>query len=51
MRTVDIRTAKAHLARRLDQVAAGEESAIAPAGQPFAWLAGDRRLAARAHNA
>jgi prevent-host-death family protein len=38
MRTVDIRAAKTHLSRLLDQVAAGEEIIIAHAGRPVARL-------------
>jgi prevent-host-death family protein len=38
MRTVDIRAAKTHLSRLLDQVAAGEEIVISHAGRPVARL-------------
>jgi prevent-host-death family protein len=38
MRTVNIHTAKAHLSRLLEEVAAGEEIVIANAGKPVARL-------------
>jgi prevent-host-death family protein len=38
MRTVNIHTAKAHLSRLLEEVAAGEEIVIAKAGKPVARL-------------
>ena len=38
MRTVNIRAAKTHLSRLVDEVAAGEEIVIAKAGKPLARL-------------
>ncbi len=38
MKTVNIREAKTHLSRLLEQVAAGEEVIIAKAGKPVARL-------------
>ena len=38
MRTVNIRAAKSHLSRLVDEVAAGEEIVIAKAGKPLARL-------------
>jgi prevent-host-death family protein len=38
MRTVNIHTAKTHLSRLLEEVAAGEEIVIAKAGKPVARL-------------
>ncbi len=38
MRMVNIHTAKTHLSRLLDEVAAGEEIVIAKAGKPVARL-------------
>jgi prevent-host-death family protein len=38
MRTVNIHTAKTHLSRLLNQVAAGEDVVIAKAGKPVARL-------------
>jgi prevent-host-death family protein len=38
MRTVNIHTAKTHLSRLLEEVAAGEEIVIAKAGRPVARL-------------
>jgi prevent-host-death family protein len=38
MRTVNIHTAKTHLSRLLNEVAAGEEVVIAKAGKPVARL-------------
>jgi prevent-host-death family protein len=38
LRTVDLNAAKVHLARLLDEIAAGEEIIIAKAGKPVARL-------------
>ena len=38
MRTVNIRAAKTHLSRLVDEAAAGEEIVIAKAGKPLARL-------------
>jgi prevent-host-death family protein len=38
MRTVNIRAARTHLSRLVDEVAAGEEIVIAKAGKPLARL-------------
>jgi prevent-host-death family protein len=38
MRTVNVHTAKTHLSRLLEEVAAGEEIVIAKAGKPVARL-------------
>ncbi len=38
MRTVNVHTAKPHLSRLLEEVAAGEEIVIAKAGKPVARL-------------
>jgi prevent-host-death family protein len=46
MRTVNIRAAKVHLSRLLDEVASGEEIVIAKAGKPLARIvpfASDRK--------
>ena len=47
MRTVDIRGAKTHLSRLLEDVAAGEEIVIAKAGRPMARLTAYEKPAAR----